>query len=69
MSQPYNEQATPYQEGQSAAYAKNVSAPTEPYHPAPGSMPNYTPQPQHPSRGLRTGATIALTVLLAVVFG
>jgi len=71
MSQPYDEQAIPYQAGQSTAYANNASARTEPYypHPAPGSLSNYSPPPQRPSRGLRTGATIALTVLLAVVFG
>src|SRR5260370_28572829 len=78
MSQPYDEQAIPYQSGQGTAYAHdNASAPTEPYHPAPaeqyrpapGSLPEYTPPPQRPRSGVRTGAIIALTLLLAIVFG
>ena len=68
MSQPYDEQDIPYQSVQGTAYAGNASTPTEPHHPAPGSLPVYSP-PQRPSRGLRTGAIFALTLLLAVVFG
>ena len=78
MSQPYDEQAIPYQSDQGTAYAHdNGSAPTEPYHsapaeqyrPAPGSLPEYTPPPRRPRSGVRTGAIIALTLLLAIVFG
>jgi S1-C subfamily serine protease len=78
MLQPYDEQAIPYQSDQGTAYAHdNGSAPTEPYHsapaeryrPAPGSLPEYTPPPQRPRSGVRTGAIIALTLLLAIVFG
>src|SRR5579859_6128316 len=68
MSQPYDEQDIPYQSVQGTAYADHASAPTEPYHSAPGSLPIYSP-PQRPSRGLRTGAIFALTLILAVVFG
>lgn len=44
---------------------------TAPFQPLPSQMPPQSPlPPQRPrSRGLRTGAIIALTVLLAVVFG
>src|SRR6266513_3561702 len=78
MSQQYDEQAIPYQSDQGTAYAHdNGSAPTEPYHsapaeqyrPAPGSLPEYTPPPRRPRSGVRTGAIIALTLLLAIVFG
>jgi S1-C subfamily serine protease len=72
MSQPYDEQAIPYQSGQGTTYAnENAFAPTEPYRPIPGSLPNYSaPQPpQRPSRGPRTAAIFALTVLLAAVLG
>ena len=68
MSQPYDEQDIPYQSVQGIAYADNASTPTEPHPPAPGSLPIYSP-PQRPSRGLRTGAIFALTLVLAVVFG
>src|SRR6059058_6116405 len=70
MSQQYDEQAIPYQSDQGTAYAHdNGSAPAEQYRPAPGSLPEYTPPPRRPRSGVRTGAVIALTLLLAIVFG
>ncbi|HEY6411710.1 MAG TPA: trypsin-like peptidase domain-containing protein [Ktedonobacteraceae bacterium] len=84
--QPLEEQAISYQPEQGAVDATySATSPTEPFRPAPGSLsnstqpltspapgsfPNYSPQPpQRPSRGLRSGAIFALTLLLAVIFG
>ena len=71
MSYPYDEQAIPYRSEQGTVAANpGASADTEPYRPAPGSLPNYSPQPpKRPSRGVRTVSIFALTVLLAIIFG
>jgi len=71
MTQYYDEPAIPYQGEQGTVHAAyDATTPTEPYHPAPGSLPNNPqPPPPRPSRGLRSGAIFALTLLLAVIFG
>jgi S1-C subfamily serine protease len=71
MTQYYDEQAVPYQAEEGTVHATyDATTPTEPYRPAPGSLPNNPqPPPPRPSKGLRTGAIFALTLLLVVVFG
>jgi S1-C subfamily serine protease len=71
VTQYYDEPAIPYQGEQGTAHATyDAATPTEPFRPAPGSLPNNPQQPpQRPSRGLRSGAIFALTLLLAVIFG
>jgi S1-C subfamily serine protease len=75
MLDPYNDQTVPYQPeaDQHAQSAPSYSATATATQPAyvditPPLEPN-VPQPQRPSRGLRTGAIFALTLLLAVIFG
>src|SRR6266700_7761550 len=63
-----NEPTIPYQTGQSAYYSQH---PYTAYPPVPQRTPtgnNNTPN-RKPSRGMRTGAIIALAIVLAVVFG
>ncbi len=63
-----NEPTIPYQTGQSAYYSQH---PYTAYPPVPPRTPtgnNNTPN-RKPSRGMRTGAIIALAIVLAVVFG
>lgn len=75
MLDPYNDQTVPYQpeDDQRAQSASPHSATATATQPAYGDStpplePN-VPQPQRTSRGLRTGAIFALTLLLAVIFG
>ncbi len=82
MSDPYDEQAVPYQpvDDQNAYTAPTYNATTTATKmPAPdadtafagghNAAYTYAPvSPQHSSRGLRTGAIFALTLLLAAVF-
>ena len=51
----------------------DITEPHEAYRPAPANQTNYAQPPQQPPRrsrnGLRTGAILVLTLLLALVFG
>ncbi|HBE27731.1 MAG TPA: peptidase S1, partial [Ktedonobacter sp.] len=84
MAQPYDDQAIPYESTQGTAYANtNADASAEPSRPTeitephevyrPASPPDYRQPSQQPPRrprnGLRTGAILALALLLALVFG
>src|SRR6266516_7873131 len=81
MTHPYDEPTIPYRSGQDqtqAAMHNNPAADTSPAEMS--TPPSYTfdtagafaprpPEAKRPSRGLRTGAIIALTLLLAIIFG
>lgn len=75
MSDPYDDQTVPYQpeddrRTQSASTYSATATAAQPVDvdSTPPLGPN-VPQPQRPSRSLRTGAIFALTLLLAVIFG
>jgi S1-C subfamily serine protease len=75
MSDPYDDQTVPYQpeddrRTQSASTYSATATAAQPVNvdSTPPLGPN-VPQPQRPSRSLRTGAIFALTLLLAVIFG
>ena len=80
MLHPYEEPAIPYQPGQDRAQVapQNDPAPSRPrevqtsytghsFDVSPN--PSHFPTPRRRAGGLRTGAIIALTLLLALVFG
>ncbi|HTD19008.1 MAG TPA: trypsin-like peptidase domain-containing protein, partial [Ktedonobacteraceae bacterium] len=75
MSDPYDDQAVPYQpeadqRAQSAPpYSATATATQSAYVDSTPPLEPNVPQPQRPSRGLRTGAIFALILLLAVIFG
>src|SRR5260221_14701441 len=75
MLDPYNDQTVPYQpeddqRSQSAStYSATATAAQPGYVDSTPPLEPNVPQPQRPSRGLRTGAIFALTLLLAVIFG